>query len=260
MIDPDLKKLSVQTYWDARPCGELEVGRHLSSPEAFEAHAQLRYRREPEIHAFAEFQSWKGRRVLEIGAGLGADLVRFAKAGAEAVGVDLSLRSVALAAQNARLNQVAPALLSTDAEWLPFRSGSFDLVYSWGVIHHTPDIAQAIEEIHRVLKPDGECRAMLYHRQSLLALQCYLRYGVGRARPWASVSRLIADHIESPGTRAFSVTEVRRLFRRFEELSIQPVVTAYDLRVARRRFAPRWLRCLVPSGVGWFLLIRARKQ
>lgn len=250
---------AVQEYWDARPCGSSESLASEGPARFFQAYAQIRYQREPEIQRFACFERWKGRRVLETGVGMGADYIRFAKAGAGAVGIDLSFRSIELARQNARANQVNPLLLNADVESLPFADCSFDLVYSWGVLHHTPDTERALHEIHRVLKPGGECRAMLYHRRSLVALQCYLLHGLAGFRPFTPLSDLIGAHIESPGTKAISTAEAKSLFRDFREVGIKPAVTAYDLRLSRRWFAPRWMLRLVPAGLGWFLLIRAQK-
>lgn len=250
---------AVKGYWDSQPCGYLEAPRGTVPSKFFQAHGDIRYKREPEIISFAGFESWAGRRVLEIGAGMGADFVRFQKAGARSVGLDLSLRSLELVRQNAETNQVAPTLVNADAESLPFATATFDLVYSWGVLHHTLNTERALHEVHRVLRPRGECRVMLYHRRSLLALQCYLRYGLGEFQPFTPLSELIGSHIESPGTEAFTCAEARMLFREFAEVAIKPVVTVYDLRLGRRRFAPRWMRRLVPNRLGWFLLIRAQK-
>lgn len=255
----NLAKSAVQEYWDARPCGSLEPADRKSLPGFFETHARLRYEREPEVVALAEFTHWRAKRVLEIGVGMGADFVRFGKAGARVFGLDLSRRSLQLALQNANLQRLSPTLLNADAESLPFPDATFDLVYSWGVLHHTPDIERALSEVHRVLVPDGECRTMLYHRRSLVGAQCYLRYGLGRFQPFASLSNLIAAHVESPGTKAFTSNEARALFRIFRKVEIRPAVTVYDLRLGRRRFAPRWMHRLVPDGLGWFLLIRAVK-
>jgi ubiquinone/menaquinone biosynthesis C-methylase UbiE len=252
-------KATVQSYWDSRPCGSFEPPSALAASAFFQAHARLRYEREPEIVEFADFEAWVGRRVLEIGVGIGADFVRFKKQGVPTFGLDLSFRSLVLARQNAETNEVAATLVNADAESLPFADHTFDLVYSWGVLHHTPQIERAVGEVHRVLRPGGECRVMLYHRRSLLALQCYLRYGLRRFQPFTPLSELIAAHIESPGTKAFTRAEARLLFRRFEQVEIEPVVTVYDLRISRRRFAPRWMLRLVPDRLGWFLLIRAHK-
>jgi len=255
----DLAKCAVQGYWDARPCGSSECGNGRSRLEFFQSHARIRYEREPEIENFACFEAWRGRRILEIGIGMGADYIRFAEAGACAVGLDLSFRSLELARENAKTRRVVPRLLNADAESLPFVDCSFDLVYSWGVLHHTPETEQALCEVHRVLRPGAECRAMLYHRRSLVALQCYLRYGVGGFRPFTGLRDLIGTHIESPGTKAFTVAELGFLFRNFRKVEIRPTVTAYDVRFGRRRFAPRWLLRLVPHGLGWFALVRAQK-
>lgn len=250
---------AVREYWDLRPCGAEEPNTLSTSAQFFDAYARIRYEREPEIEGFAEFRRWAGRRVLEVGVGMGADFVRFAKAGANIVGTDLSSRSLELARRNAETNRLTPALLNADAQALPFAEGTFDLAYAWGVLHHAPDTERALREIHRVLRPGGECRVMLYHRHSLLALQCYLRYGLGGLRPLTSISELIAKNVESPGTKAFTRDEARALFKQFRRIEIRSVVTPYDVRFGRRRFAPRWIRRLAPSRVGWFLLIRAQK-
>ena len=257
MMNPD--QSAVREYWQLRPCGADEPRMVSSSAEFLDAHARIRYEREPEIEGFAEFRRWAGCRVLEVGVGMGADFVRFAKAGAKIVGTDLASRSLQLARRNAETNLLAPTLLNADAQALPFTAGAFDLAYSWGVLHHTPDTECAVREIHRVLRPGGECRVMLYHRRSLLALQCYIRYGLVGLRPFNSISELVARNLESPGTKAFTRSEAKALFNQFRSLEIRPVVTAYDVRLGRRRFAPRWVRRLAPSRVGWFLLIRAQK-
>ena len=252
-------KSAVQAYWNSRPCGLGESPNETTAEELFRTHARIRYEREPEIMPFAEFRHWVGRWVLEIGVGIGSDYDQFLRAGARAIGLDLSPRSLVLARQNAATNKVSAHLLNADAECLPFADDTFDLVYSWGVLHHSSDVARTLQEIHRVLRPGGECRAMLYHRHSLVALQCYLRYGLGRFRPFVPLPDLIAANIESPGTKAFTSPEAKFLFRDFREVNIRPVVTVYDLRLGRRRFAPRWMLRMVPNQLGWFLLIRSLK-
>ena len=124
---------------------------------------------------------------------------------------------------------------------------------------HAPDMPKAIHEVHRVLKPGGECRAMLYNRHSINAFLMYLYFGLLRGKPLTTVAKLSEKYLESPGTKVHTRKEVRELFHEFAQVSVTPVVTVYDVRLGRRRFAPQWLLRAVPASLGWFLLIRARK-
>ncbi|MGH9431534.1 MAG: class I SAM-dependent methyltransferase [Terriglobia bacterium] len=253
------RTIAVRDYWDSCPCGSSEISPALSETEFFREHARVRYGREPGILKLAQFENWKGRRVLEIGVGMGADFTRFRKAGAHVAGIDLSLRSLALARRNAAVHHVASPLAQADAEALPFAASSFDMAYAWGVLHHISSASRALSEIHRVLKPGGECRAMLYHRVSLVAFQVYLRFGLLTGRPRSSLRDLLARHMQSPGAQAFTRNEVKALFGQFQGVTIDPAVTAYDLRWSRRGFAPPWARRLMTKRLGWYLMVRARK-
>ena len=140
-----------------------------------------------------------------------------------------------------------------DAESLPFGDGEFDLVYSWGVIHHTPDTERALAEIRRVLRPGGEARIMLYSRRSWVALGVWLRYGVLRGRPHKTPTELLADWMESPGTKAYTQAELDALFNRFAGVRYERFVTPYDRRVG----GP--LAARLPARFGWFVGITAKR-
>ena len=257
----DSAKQSVRDYWDSEPCGTGTVPMTPGSREFFDAMEQHRYRAEPFIPPFAHFQQWAGKRALEVGCGAGTDLLQFVRAGAQAWAVDMSSRSVALA--RGRLHTygfAADRVLVGDAENLPFPAGSFDLVYSWGVLHHSPDTPRTIREVHRVLRPGGEIRIMFYHRFSLVSLQFYLKYALFRGRPFRSIDEIMAAHQESPGTKVYSVAEVRRIFDEFEDVGVKPVLTTYDLRSGRRPFLPQWAARFLPDSLGYFLLITGRKS
>jgi ubiquinone/menaquinone biosynthesis C-methylase UbiE len=250
---------SVRAFWDAAPCGTRDLALTPGAKAFYDAIEQHRYRMEPFIRRYARFQEWRGRQVLEVGCGVGTDLLQFARAGARVHAVDLSPQSARLARRRLELYGYQGDIHVADAEALPFDDETFDLVYSWGVIHHTPDPPRAVQEIQRVLKPGGQICVMLYHRYSLFAAQVYLTCGLWRRQPWRRLDDLIAQHVESPGTRAYSRTQARRLFQRFGDVSIETVLTPYDLRYARRRYLPRWLMRLLPDAVGWFMVIRGRK-
>jgi ubiquinone/menaquinone biosynthesis C-methylase UbiE len=186
--------------------------------------------------------------VLEVGVGLGTDFTRFARAGAKVTGVDLTERSIELVRERLATEQLEGDLMVADAEALPFESGSFDVVYSWGVLHHTPRTEQAIREVLRVVKPGGRVCVMLYARHSWVAFGLWVRHALLRGRPWLSLADVVAGHMESVGTRAFTRAELRTLFGELTELQVEHVGTPYDRRVA----GP--LARLTGRRLGWFMV------
>jgi ubiquinone/menaquinone biosynthesis C-methylase UbiE len=155
-------KNEVRDFWNDAACGEKLL---LPSFDiaGFNAQAAERYRLEPYTLPFANFAGAKGCKVLEIGLGLGADHGCFARADADLHGIDLTPRAVEITHRRLEIQELNSDLRVGDAEALPYADRSFDLVYSWGVIHHSPNTAQAAREILRVLKPGGSFRVMVYH-------------------------------------------------------------------------------------------------
>ena len=245
-------KEAVRGFWEARPCGGAHASAEPGSAAYFAEVEAARDRLEPFIPAFAEFERWRGRRVLEVGVGLGTDFVRFARAGADLHGVDLTEAAVDLVRQRLAQEGLEASVRVADAERLPFDDASFDLVYSWGVLHHTPDPPAAVAEVRRLVRPGGEARVMLYARRSWVALGLWGRYGLLRGRPWRSLTDVVADHMESPGTRAYTDAELHDLFAAFGDVRLEHFVTPYDRRVARGLAGARGGR------YGWFVGIRAR--
>ncbi len=165
----DLKE-SVREYWGRNPnAAAIGSGKSPNTREFYETVERHRYQAEPCIREMAEFDRWTGQLVLEVGCGMGTDLRQFASGGARVIGIDLTREGIALARNAFRLFGLAGDFVVADAEMLPFRSDSFDLVYSNGVIHHTPDTPAAVGEIHRVTRPGGQARVMIYHRNSYFA-------------------------------------------------------------------------------------------
>jgi len=249
----------VRIFWEATPCGTRALEEPEGSREFFARLEHERDDREPFIRSFARFADRQGQRVLEVGVGAGTDFVRFARAGARLFGVDLTRHGVELARRRLQMEGLSASVQQADAENLPFRSGCFDFVYSWGVIHHSPHPGKAVQEIIRVTKPQGAVCVMVYHRHSLVALQCWLLHALLRGRPWRSLRKVIASHIESAGTQAYSLAEARRLFAGLEGLRLSPVVTPYDLRLSRSLYLPRAVARRVPRRLGWFLVAEGRK-
>jgi ubiquinone/menaquinone biosynthesis C-methylase UbiE len=262
--------VQVRDYWDAVSCGEAL---YLSEPDraSYEHQARERYRLEPEILDFAQFDTVRGRDVLEIGLGLGADHQRFAEADANLWGVDLTPRSVEHVRHRLELFGLSSRLQTGNAEHLDFPDDSFDLVYSWGVLHHTPDTTRAIQEVYRVLRPGGEAKIMIYHKHSFVGYMLWVRYGLGRGRPWMPLAEVFSRYLESPGTKAYTTDEARALFDAFELIELRTHLTHADLLTSEvgqrhrglilstaRRLWPRELIRRFPNH-GLFLTVRARK-
>ncbi len=257
-IDTRAIKARARAFWNRTPCG---TGGNPHPPDSalyYKWIERERAAREPFIAQSARWETWRGRRVLEIGVGAGTDFLQFARAGAHVFGLDLSDRSVSLVRRRVRLESLGAALLVADSEILPFRDEAFDFVYSWGVLHHTPHTETAVREALRVVRPGGRFCVMLYHRTSFYVLQAYIVYGLLRGRPLASVDQIARDHLESYGTRLFSRSQARRLFEG-QSVAITHVLTPYDLRYGRRRPMPRALLSIVPAYFGYFMVIEGTK-
>jgi SAM-dependent methyltransferase len=229
----------VQSYWERTPCGtddEIVGATDKMSREWFEAIEEYRYRVEPFIHSMAQFTRHRGKRVLEIGVGAGTDHLQWARAGADIYGLASKLEQVS-------------------AESLAHPDGYFDVVYSWGVIHHSENPERVFREVHRVLKPgSGQFIGMLYQRPSLTTLRNWLKHAMLRGRPWRSFSEVLSEHMESPGTKAYTRSEVKRMLSYFREVEVVPLLTVGDTHKLPAAIALR-----LPATWGWFLGIRAKR-
>jgi SAM-dependent methyltransferase len=162
----------VRAYWDRRPCNIRHSRLPVGTREYFDQVEARKYMVEPHIPGFAQFPRWSGKRVLEIGCGIGTDAVNFARAGARYTSVELSEVSLALTRQRFAAFGLEGEFYRANAEQLTEVLGrrGFDLVYSFGVIHHTPDQRAVIAQARQVIGDDGELRIMLYARDSWKAI------------------------------------------------------------------------------------------
>jgi SAM-dependent methyltransferase len=264
-------KQAVRNFWEQASCGEaLYLSR--ANRTAYEQQARTRYELEPFILDFARFSNYRGKEVLEIGVGLGADHQRFAEAGASLTGLDLTTRAVGHTCDRFDAFGLRSDLLVSDAEKLPFPDDTFDLVYSWGVLHHSPHTERAVAEVLRVLKPGGEAKIMIYHKYSIVGFMLWVRYALLRFKPFLSLDVVYGRYLESPGTKAYTVDDARKLFRSFSVCRIKTVLTHGDLltsaagqrhqgwllAIARMLWPRRIIETFIPNN-GLFMLITAVK-
>lgn len=269
----EAKLEDVRDFWDAASCGE-DLLLRTETLEGYRQQSAERYRLEPYIPDFAGFADAAGERVLEIGVGLGADHERFARAGATLSGIDLTPRAVEHCGRRLALAGLTSDLRVGNAESLPYADASFDRVYSWGVLHHTPDTPRAFAEALRVLRPGGQYRFMIYNKWSLIGLMLWARYGVARGRPFMSLKQIYARYLESPGTKAYTPREAIALVSRWStDASVSIELSHGDLLEsgagqrhegpllnAARRVWPRPILRRFAKNNGLFLLLKGTKQ
>ena len=261
---------SVAEHWNAAPCGTRDIPPD-DRREFFAELERERYELEPYIPRFARFERGKGKRVLEVGVGAGTDFVQWVRAGAIATGVDLTAKGVELTRERLALEGLSADVRQANAEALPFDDATFDHVYSWGVLHHSPNTPKAIGEVHRVLRPGGTATIMIYHLRAWVPLTVWAVNGPAKGR-LLSVRRAIAEHLESPGTKAYTIPEARLLFSQFASADITTHLGHGDLMLMRPspkyssgayrvlwRVYPRWLVRTLGHGWGTNLIVEGRR-
>ena len=156
----------VRLFWDANPCGST-LSDLVERRAYFDDHERMRYSLEPHIPEVARFAAYSGKDVLEIGCGIGCDGLQFARADARYVGVDLTPNGAGITKERLQIYGLPGETYVVDAEALPFDDASFDHVYSFGVIHHSPRTERIVDQIFRMLRPGGTVCVMVYNRSSI---------------------------------------------------------------------------------------------
>lgn len=263
-------KKQTQKQWNRNPCGILGIDENIpyGSLEFFEAVKQKRYESESWIKEKIDFTSARGKKVLEIGYGMGTDLRTFRENGAKVYGVDITPEHNRLARLNFKLHRETAELKLCDAANLPFPSGTFDIVYSNGVLHHTPDTVRCLSEAYRVLKPGGRLILALYRKNSAYHwIQMLLVNGIlkGQLRKlgYAGLLSTIeygADGIKvKPLVKLYGGKQLKIILSDFSQVETKVTFFKREHLSKFGWFLPRFMEKVLEPWFGWYVVAYAVK-
>ena len=295
MVGGDLKE-QIQHFWNTHPCGVKFSEEQVGSKAFFRGIEHHRYGLEPHILKMAPFQDAQEKKVLELGCGIGTDGVQFARNEAWYVGTDLTNSAVQISQRHFEVEGLNGNFVNLDAERLPFHNEVFDLIYSHGVLHHTPDTQSAFDEVFRILKPGGKAVIMVYHRRSYnyyVNIQILRRLGVRLLYfPWGPglVHRLtgearerleehqemlrqqgpkylephafLSQNTDGPGnplSKVYTRRQLRNMFGQFSHVETAVRFLRRDRIPLVGRFIPVWLDRVLGRVWGWHLYAIAEK-
>jgi ubiquinone/menaquinone biosynthesis C-methylase UbiE len=280
------EKEALTRYWDAHPISTDSVPFEAGTPESFEAIYE-KWRQTIDGMRLEFLESCRGRRVLEVGCGIGKDARFLTENGIDYTGLDYSLRTLGLARKHFEFAGLRKRFVNGDAVALPFPDGTFGLAMSIGVIHHIVGTTEACRELVRVTSPGGIVRVMFYNRESyhyalvnwvvrpliwlmlhVPALEMFLRWAPEKYRNLYAIAkqhglsreRLLATSADTsfagqdnfiPRSGFWTEREMRELFRGLEEIRF--------IRRDLKYFPLPFLRGWVERRWGFFLTMTARK-
>jgi len=249
----------IRDYWNAQPCNINHSKQPVGTEEYFQEVSAKRYKAEPHILDFAGFHQWRGKRVLEVGCGIGTDAEQFARHGAEYTGIDISDHSLDICRQRFDVLGLEGTFINRSATDSLGYLGEFDLVYSYGVIHHYPNIDKAIDNVYQVLADDGEFRFMVYAKNSWK--YAMIRKGLDQFEAQA----------HCPYAEAFTHDEIEQLFDS-NKWSIERLRQAHCFMYNVDKYKagefelepwfeamPEIMREAVREYLGWHLLVKVKK-
>jgi SAM-dependent methyltransferase len=250
----------VEVFWDNNPLCAAAIPHAPGTREFFECHNALRRKEEPEVfqRQIYEHDKWAGRDVLDIGCGIGYVVALYAAGGARVTGVDIAARSVELTRDRLRVFGLDADIRKADAEALPFADESFDLVTSFGVLHHTPNTQTAIREAIRVLRPGGRVILMFYHRNSFAYRVLFPLKRILQPSNWGKSADQQVNQVDGPANplgKVYSRKELRAMLAGIGDLEFATGCTFFH----HEDKLPRSIQKIIESHFGWFLYVKGNK-
>ena|SRR5215469_2285976 len=277
MTFTDVKISQVRDYWNARPCNLRHSAAPVGTKEYFDQVEARKYFVEPHIPGFAEFERWQGKKVLELGCGIGTDTINFARHGALVTAVDLSEKSIELARKRSAVFGLEGQIqfYGGNAEeltqFVPVEA--YDLIYSFGVIHHTPYPGKVVEEMRKFARPGTTVKIMVYHRRSWKVAAILANEGKGQL--W-KLRELVAKNSEAqtgcPITYTYTRREGRKLLEgcgfRVCKARVEHIFPYHIPDYIQYRYIKEWYFAWMPDSLfrglekqfGWHLCLTAEAQ
>jgi 2-polyprenyl-3-methyl-5-hydroxy-6-metoxy-1,4-benzoquinol methylase len=265
---------AVREYWNRRPCNIRHSTKTPGSREYFDEVEHRKYFVESHIPGFAEFPRWQGKHVLEIGCGIGTDTMNFARHGASVTAVDLSEKSLEMARKRAEVFGLADRIQfyhgSAETLTTVVPVDTYDLVYSFGVIHHTPHPDRVLEQIRDYVRPGSTVKIMVYHRRSWKVFWILMTYGKGQF--W-KLPEIVARNSEAetgcPVTYTYTKREFRELLEqhgfRVKRMDVEHIFPYRIRDYVQYRYVKEWYFRWMPEPLfhalerrlGWHLCVTA---
>lgn len=264
----------VKEFWDRRPCNIRHSNKPLGTREYFDEVEKRKYFVEPHIPTFAEFEKWRGKSVLEIGCGIGTEAINFARHGAKLTVIELSKESLEMAKKRFAGYELSANFILGNAEELDqlvLAGEQFDLIWSFGVIHHSPHPKKILAQCKKLLKDDGEIRMMVYSKISYKLFYLMRETGVW---DFGKLDELISSYSEAqtgcPITYSYTIEGAKKLFSDFEILDIRKahifpwniqkyIKYEYEKEDCFKAISDD-LFAELESEIGWHMLIKAKKS
>lgn len=255
--NPDIRT-AIRDYWDRQPCNSRHSNLDPRTPEYWQAVTEKKYRAEPHIPAFADHRRYANLRVLEVGCGIGTDAEQFARAGADYTGIDISAVSIELCKQRFQVLNLPGRFYQADAERLRDHAlGEFDLIYSFGVLHHTPNPQAAIAEIYHALRPGAEFKLMLYAHHSWKRILISAGLAQPEAQTGCPLALTYTPDQAAELLQAFSAVQIRQ--DHIWPWQVEPYKQNHWVREPWFAHMPTELFQALERELGWHLLIQAVK-